>query len=119
MAEVCWSLTASADLQEIEDFIARDSPLHAVNFVDRIVEAAETLQQAPQLGRVVPEFGRTDLRELLFRGYRIVYLVKGGVVSILSPHCSRGFVTKPGRRLRDGRVEPRRPEAYLNSTSKV
>ncbi len=83
MAEVCWSLTASADLQEIEDLIARDSPLHAVNFVDRIVEAAETLHQAPQLGRVVPEFGRTDLRELLFRGYRIVYLLRGDAVSIL------------------------------------
>lgn len=38
MAEVRWSLTASHDLQQIEDFIARDSVLHAVNFVDRLID---------------------------------------------------------------------------------
>ncbi len=32
MAEVKWSLTASHDLEEIEDFIARDSVLHTVFF---------------------------------------------------------------------------------------
>ncbi len=47
MAEVRWSLTASEDLKELEDFIARDSILHAVNFIDRIVESAEKLQDAP------------------------------------------------------------------------
>ena len=83
MAEVRWSLTASQDLQELEDFIARDSVLHAVNFTDRVVEAAEKLQSVPQQGRVVPEYGRPDLRELVFRGYRIVYLLKEDVVTIL------------------------------------
>lgn len=76
MAEVRWSLTAGTDLQEIEDFIARDSALHAVTFVNRIIESAETLQHSPRLGRVVPEFGRPALRELLFRGYRVVYVLQ-------------------------------------------
>lgn len=83
MAQVRWSLTAGGDLRELEDFIARDSVLHAVQFVDRIVESAETLQTTPQLGRIVPEFSRSDLRELLFRGYRIVYLLKDEYVTIL------------------------------------
>ncbi len=83
MAEVRWSLTANNDLQQIEDFIARDSALHAINFVDRLVESAGKLQKSPQIGRVVPEFGRSDLREVLFRGYRLVYLLKDGVVTIL------------------------------------
>lgn len=30
MAETCWSLTAAADLQDIEAFVARDSPVFAV-----------------------------------------------------------------------------------------
>jgi plasmid stabilization system protein ParE len=34
MAQVRWSLTAGKDLQDIEDFIARDSILHAITFVD-------------------------------------------------------------------------------------
>ncbi len=84
MAEVRWSLTASSDLQQIEDFIARDSVLHAISFIDRLVESAGKLQKSPQIGRVVPEFGRSDLREVLFRGYRLVYLLKkDGTVTIL------------------------------------
>ena len=76
MAQVRWSLTASADLQDIEDFIARDSVLHAIIFVDRIVESTEMLLETPHIGRVVPEFNRHDLREIIFRGYRIVYLCR-------------------------------------------
>ena len=83
MAQVRWSLTAGNDLQEIEDFIARDSVLHAITFVDRIVESAETLLKTPQVGRMIPEFNRSDLRELIFRGYRIVYLLQNNEILIL------------------------------------
>ena len=41
MAQVRWSLTAGNDLQDIEDFIARNSVLHAITFVDRMVESTE------------------------------------------------------------------------------
>ncbi len=83
MAQIRWSLTASTDLQEIEDFIARDSVFHAVTFVDCIVESTGTLLKTPHIGRVVPEFNRQDLREVIFRGYRIVYLVQNDEVLIL------------------------------------
>jgi toxin ParE1/3/4 len=74
MAEIRWSLTAERDLRKIEEFIAEESPLRALAFVDRLIQAAEALEFAPQLGRVVPELEQDDLRELIFRGYRIVYL---------------------------------------------
>jgi len=83
MAQVRWSLTAGNDLQDIEDFIARDSVLHAVAFVDRIVESAETLLKNPRIGRVVPEFNREDLREVIYRSYRIVYLLQDDSIFIL------------------------------------
>ncbi len=90
MAQVRWSLTAGTDLQDIEDFIARDSILHAVTFVDHIVESAETLCKTPHIGRIVPEFNRPDLREVIFRNYRIVYLVQNdGVVILRVVHGSR------------------------------
>jgi toxin ParE1/3/4 len=92
MAEVRWSLTASQDLQELEDFIARDSVLHAVEFIDRIVEATDHLTKSPIIGREVPEFGRPDVRELLFRAYRIVYFLKDDAVTILRVvHGARDF----------------------------
>ncbi|MEK7762266.1 MAG: type II toxin-antitoxin system RelE/ParE family toxin [Nitrospirota bacterium] len=83
MAQVRWSLTAGNDLQDIEDFIARDSALHAITFVDRMVESTETLLTNSHIGRVVPEFNRQDLREVIFRHYRIVYLVKDDNIFIL------------------------------------
>ncbi len=36
----------------------------------------------PESGRVVPEYDRRDLRELLFQNYRIVYRIKGNQVQI-------------------------------------
>ena len=83
MAQVRWSLTAGNDLQDIEDFIARDSILHAIAFVDRIVASAETLLKNPRIGRVVPEFNREDLREVVFRNYRIVYLLQDDKITVL------------------------------------
>lgn len=83
MAEIRWSLTAENDLRRIEEFIARDSPLHAVDFVNRIIESVEKLRTAPMIGRTVPEFNRRNLREVLFRQYRVVYLLRGDTATVL------------------------------------
>ena len=83
MAKLRWSLTAGNDLRDIEDFIARDSVLHAVTFADRILETAERVLSTPNLGRIVPEFKRENLREVIFRGYRIVYLLQNEEIVIL------------------------------------
>jgi plasmid stabilization system protein ParE len=58
-------------------------PLNAIEFTDRLVSSVEKLDDAPRLGRIVPEFDREPLRELIFRGYRIVYRVEGTIVTIL------------------------------------
>jgi addiction module RelE/StbE family toxin len=83
MAQVRWSLTAGNDLQDIENFIARDSVLHAIAFIDRIVESTETLLTNSRIGRIVPEFNQQDLREVIIGNYRIVYLVKDDDIFIL------------------------------------
>lgn len=105
MVEVRWSLTATDDLQRLEDFIARDSTLHAVHFINRIVEAGERLEQAPLRGRIVPEFGLNNLRELLFSGYRIVYLFRDDRVTIIRVvHGARPRRTRSERTLADRRI---------------
>lgn len=83
MANLRWSLTAGNDLRDIEDFIARDSVLHAVTFVDLIIETAERVLSTPQLGRIVPEFNRKNLREIIFRGYRVIYLLWNEEIIVL------------------------------------
>ena len=82
---VTWSLEASENLVEIEEFIARDSLERAVRFVDALIDHAVTmLTDNPRSGRVVPETGNPDIRELINRGYRIVYRWRGDALEILS-----------------------------------
>ena len=83
MAEIRWTLTAAEDVQLIEEWISRDSPLNAVDFTDRLVESVEILENNPLIGRIVPEFNREGIRELIFRGYRIVYSVNETHLTIL------------------------------------
>lgn len=83
MAEIRWTLTSSEDLRLLEDWIARDSLLNAIDFIDRLVASVGKLERAPLLGRVVPEFNQGSLRELIFRGYRIVYIAEESLVTIL------------------------------------
>ena len=83
MAQVRWSLMGTRDMRDIEEFIARDSSLYAVAFVNRLVEVTRELAQFPRMGRVVPEFKREQLREVVYRTYRIVYVVTDEEVVII------------------------------------
>ena len=83
--KVTWSREAGENLAEIEDFIARDSLERAVRFVDALIDHAEAiLADNPRSGRVVPEISNADIRELIYRGFRIVYRFKGNALEILT-----------------------------------
>ena len=92
MAHVGWTNQALADLEAIGDFIARDAPSVAQVFVDNVFEAVKRLEIFPRSGRVVPEIGQEDIREILFGSYRIVHVVSEEEVNILTVfHASRPF----------------------------
>ena len=97
---IAWSDVAEADLDDLYDYIARDVPYYAEQFVGRLIDAVGVLQDHPKLGRRVPEAEeREDVRELIFQSYRIIYLVDIEQVSILTViHGSRdlaGQAAKP------------------------
>ena len=82
MARLRWSVAAEQDLIGIADFVAKDSALYAVNVIERILSGAEKLEENPLLGRVVPEYEREDLRELIVGRYRLVYVARSDEVVI-------------------------------------
>lgn len=82
---IIWSNEASENLFEIEEFIARDSVEQAIRFVDALIDHADKmLSNSPGSGRVVPETGNPEIRELIYRGYRIVYRLNEDFVEIVS-----------------------------------
>ena len=82
---ILWSQESAENLVEIEEFIARDSLERAVRFVDALIDHAEAILTGyPGSGRTVPEIGNPDIRELIYRGYRIVYRLNEDQIEILT-----------------------------------
>jgi toxin ParE1/3/4 len=71
-----WTEPAVLDLESIKDYIARDSEYYATEFVGRIIDAVEKLCLLPSMGRVVPEIGEENIREIIFFNYRIIYRIE-------------------------------------------
>jgi len=85
-----WTGPAVDSLRAIHDYIGRDHPAYAARFIDRLTKAAEVLVEFPEIGRSVPEAGRDDIREIIFQGYRIIYLKRSECVRVISVvHGSR------------------------------
>jgi plasmid stabilization system protein ParE len=79
-----FSPAALADLEEIGLYIARHNPRAAAAWVDKLVDRAEKAAAQPRSGRVVPEVGDPDIREVLLRTYRIIYRIEPGRILVLT-----------------------------------
>ena len=76
--------SALADLTEIRDWYAREGvPEVGLRLIRRIMERVERLADYPDMGRIVPEFGRPSIRELTHPPFRIVYRRDRGAVRII------------------------------------
>lgn len=76
-----WTERAANDLLAIGDYIAADKPAAARSWVEKLRQRAVKASRMPRTGRVVPEIGRDDVREVFLRTYRIVYrVVDDGIV---------------------------------------
>ena len=79
-----WSSLAVERLHEIAQYIFQDNEETAVQWLDAVLEQVPQLIDCPQIGRVVPETNREDIRELLYKNYRIIYWLDGEVVNLLT-----------------------------------
>ena len=82
--KLVWTARALRDLRDIDAYIAADDPAAAARWVDRLLAGAERAARFPYSGHVVRERGRDDLRQVLVRSYRIVYLVRERQVDVLT-----------------------------------
>ena len=95
MAKIRWTVGARRDLHEIINYIADDSPAYAINFAERIILAVDRLETFPKLGRIVPEYQDTNVRELIVGNYRVVYRIQGNHIGIAAiAHASRDLLRK-------------------------
>lgn len=79
-------------LDEALDFISAERPAAALRWLDDVMAQSRSLAQFPDLGRMVPEFQRPEIREILVEPYRIPYRRDDVQVTVLAVlHDHRAF----------------------------
>jgi len=82
--KIVWSNTAINDMQRIKEYISQDSPYYALAFIKKLFETTKRTAAFPQIGRIVPEFNCADIRELIYRNYRIIYHLQNDIITVLT-----------------------------------
>ena len=89
---IVWSPLAIQRLREAVEYIARDKQGAAERWLEGAFEAVGRLAELPQSGRVVPELGRPDIREVIYGNYRIIYRVSPEAVLVLTVRYGRQLI---------------------------
>ncbi|MEN6320245.1 MAG: type II toxin-antitoxin system RelE/ParE family toxin [Syntrophaceae bacterium] len=73
---ITFAASAVKDLDDIHAWYA-DQQISAVgdNLIREIISKIERLGDFPKSGRIVPEFGIANLREIIYSPFRIIYRI--------------------------------------------
>ena len=82
--KIKWSPRAASNLEEICNYIAKDSEYYSILFARKITNRVKAIPQFPKSGRIVSEYKDENLREKIYGNYRIVYRLKGDIVEIVA-----------------------------------
>lgn len=89
MVKVIWSKQAIENIHELREHYFQISPNYAEKLTDEIFNKEEILVNFPLAGRIVPEINNIELRELIFKNYRIIYQYSvSDAVKIIAIHQS-------------------------------
>ena len=90
MASVIWTEPALKDLNNITEYISKDSEFYASKLTKKIFEITKKLASYPDIGKPVEELKPLPYKEILFKKYRIIYRATSSKVYIISvQHSSR------------------------------
>jgi len=95
---VHWTNTAIEHLLSIHGHISLTSKIYADRLVDRLTKRSEQIGLFPESGRMVPEYRRDDLREVIERSYRVIYRIKEHQIDVLAVvHGARELPPEVGK----------------------
>ncbi len=72
MKRLIYSDRSFDDLESILDFIARDKPVAAIAFAEKLIGTCELIAKNPEIGAKQGKLG-TSVRLFSYRGYGIYY----------------------------------------------
>ncbi|MCK4664821.1 MAG: type II toxin-antitoxin system RelE/ParE family toxin [Bacteroidales bacterium] len=94
MVRIIWTDQSIVDIDNIAEFIAKDSERYAKIQAERFFDRVEILISHPFAGRIVPEINNKTIRELIIGNYRIIYkIISKYQINILTIHHSRRLLS--------------------------
>ncbi|MRR16185.1 MAG: type II toxin-antitoxin system RelE/ParE family toxin [Deltaproteobacteria bacterium] len=93
---ITFAKSAFDDLEGIRAWYRDQQVPDAGNkLLDEIVSQVEKLADFPESGRIVPEFGIANLREIIYPPFRIVYRLDGHKIRIIRIWRSERLLRMP------------------------
>jgi len=92
----CLTDSAIEDLQALQAYYDEQLvPQVGNRFVTEILDRIETLTDNPEIGRIVPEFDVDNIRELIHKPFRVVYLRETSSIFIIRVWRSERILVLP------------------------
>ena len=93
---VIWAPLAREQVADAFSFISAERPGAAVHWFEEIVDRTGSLSTFPDIGRMMPEAGRPEVREVLVEPYRLIYRRDPDVIVIIGVFHFRQEVDSDG-----------------------
>ena len=92
--KITWAPRAKRRAGEYGEHIAQDNEEAAYAWLVGIFEEVERLKDFPEQGRVVPEIGHPDVREIFYMSHRIIYKIGSRRIRIVTIRHGRQLLDK-------------------------
>ena len=98
MEQIRWLEEAIEDLNQIYNFISQDSVYYAIKTTEEILKKIESLKILPYIGRKIIGINNENIREVIYKSYRIIYKIDSNTILILrvwhsARLLSRNYIT--------------------------
>ena len=94
--KVCLTDSAIEDLRELQTYYNEQLvPQVGKRLVTEILDRIETLTDNPDIGRIVPEFDADNIRELIHKPFRVVYLRESTSIFVIRVWRSERILELP------------------------
>jgi addiction module RelE/StbE family toxin len=97
MVRIIWTARSITDLEDIADFISKNSKKYAKLTIEKLIGTAKFIEKNQHIVRIVPKLNQQDIREIITGNYRIIYQnINENNSNILTVHhCARLLQKNP------------------------
>ena len=87
--KVVWSETSISQIRIYAKIIEGDKPKAAAKWINEIFSKEGDIAEFPLLGRVVPEYQKTSIREIIHGNFRIIYKIQDAEILVATVQNSK------------------------------